>query len=503
MRAGGDPTVMGDVVNTAQRLEKLGEPGQVIVGPATDAATRDAIRYEALGPQAPARAARSRSRRSARSTRSRRPAAAGRAQQAPLVGRDAELATLAQVVAMATTRERAQLVLLVGRRRRRQEPPRERARRARGRASSARCVLTGECVPYGDANAFGAVAEALRQASCDDDGPNGRHRRQDAHRREDASHVLGARHRAGRARTHGRRPAATSSKASPGPASTRAARATTRCGRRSRSSKRSRRAAPLVLVLSDLHWATDDALELCERLLARLRNRPFVLVATARPDLETRWTPEPGKYNGITLQLDPLDARRDRRARARAALRRADDETVDAPARTQRRQPVLRRGARRVRAGVGRHREHPHEVPATLHGLARGAARRARPGRALAARRLRGRRRATGRSRRSLALADRADARRCSTARRTRPPRARRRRVPLQVRAHPRDRVRHAHQGRAGPPPRACRARCSRRAASRRSTRSRITSRPRPSSSTSSARSPAFPPTCASRPSPR
>src|SRR4051812_25202087 len=50
MRAGGDPTVMGDVVNTAQRLEKLAAPGEVIVGPGTYAATRDVIQYEALGP---------------------------------------------------------------------------------------------------------------------------------------------------------------------------------------------------------------------------------------------------------------------------------------------------------------------------------------------------------------------------------------------------------------------------------------------------------------------
>ncbi len=64
---------------------------------------------------------------------------------------------------------------------------------------------------------------------------------------------------------------------------------------------------PLVLVLSDLHWASDDTLELCDRLLTRLRNRAFVLIATARPDIETRWNPEPGTYNGITLQLDPLD----------------------------------------------------------------------------------------------------------------------------------------------------------------------------------------------------
>src|SRR5258707_2810736 len=51
MRAGGDPTVMGDVVNTTQRLQKLAGPGQVIVGPATHAATRAAVLYEALGPQ--------------------------------------------------------------------------------------------------------------------------------------------------------------------------------------------------------------------------------------------------------------------------------------------------------------------------------------------------------------------------------------------------------------------------------------------------------------------
>ena len=117
--------------------------------------------------------------------------------------------------------------------------------------------------------------------------------------------------------------------------------------------------APLVLVLSDLHWASDDTLELCERLLNRLRNLPFVLVATARPDIETRWTPEPGKYNGITLQLDPLDEAATGELVASPARRRRRPRARHAPARTQRRQPVLHRRARRVHAGVGRHGQHP------------------------------------------------------------------------------------------------------------------------------------------------
>ena len=49
LRAGGDYTAMGDVVNTASRLQTSAAPGQVLVGPATYAATRGVIRYEPLG----------------------------------------------------------------------------------------------------------------------------------------------------------------------------------------------------------------------------------------------------------------------------------------------------------------------------------------------------------------------------------------------------------------------------------------------------------------------
>ncbi len=50
LRAGGDYTAMGDVVNTASRLQTIAEPGQVVVGPRTHAAhpARGALRAARL-----------------------------------------------------------------------------------------------------------------------------------------------------------------------------------------------------------------------------------------------------------------------------------------------------------------------------------------------------------------------------------------------------------------------------------------------------------------------
>ncbi|MEY2446903.1 MAG: hypothetical protein QOH79_379, partial [Acidimicrobiaceae bacterium] len=50
LRAGGDYTAMGDVVNSASRLQTAAQPGQVLVGPTTVAATRGVVEYTSLGP---------------------------------------------------------------------------------------------------------------------------------------------------------------------------------------------------------------------------------------------------------------------------------------------------------------------------------------------------------------------------------------------------------------------------------------------------------------------
>src|SRR5262249_13424180 len=49
MAAGSDYTAMGDVVNIASRLQTSAAPGEVLVGPATHAATRKCIRYQPRG----------------------------------------------------------------------------------------------------------------------------------------------------------------------------------------------------------------------------------------------------------------------------------------------------------------------------------------------------------------------------------------------------------------------------------------------------------------------
>ena len=65
---------------------------------------------------------------------------------------------------------------------------------------------------------------------------------------------------------------------------------------------------PVVIQLSDLHWADAAVVELIDVLLERLARRPYVLVATARQGIRERWSPSPGRHNAIVVNLDPLEA---------------------------------------------------------------------------------------------------------------------------------------------------------------------------------------------------
>ncbi len=76
---------------------------------------------------------------------------------------------------------------------------------------------------------------------------------------------------------------------------------------------------PTVLVFEDLHWADDDLLDFVDQLVDEVDAVPLLLVCTARPELLSRrpdWGG--GKLNALTLSLAPLSD--DETARLLASL---------------------------------------------------------------------------------------------------------------------------------------------------------------------------------------
>ena len=301
MRAGGDPTVMGDVVNTASRLQTSAQPGQIVVGPATYAATRRAVHYEPLG-QIAVRGRDEPVHAWVALQVTTAPGWRRRGTRGALVGRDAEMGVLRHAFSISRVHRRAQFVLLLG------DAGIGKTRLvfefAKGatKTGDAR-VLAGQCVPYGNANVWAPIAEAIREAcACDEPGEVAIRDRV----RTSVADVLGTTEPAEIERVvegllyilEGfTRPAVEPARARDDAMRSVAAYLEGHARRR-----------PLVLALADLHWADDLVLDLIERLLERLRNLPFVLVSTARPGFEQRWSLAGGHHNSLVMHIDPLDA---------------------------------------------------------------------------------------------------------------------------------------------------------------------------------------------------
>ncbi|MGH9246650.1 MAG: adenylate/guanylate cyclase domain-containing protein [Acidimicrobiales bacterium] len=303
LRAGGDYTAMGDVVNIASRLQYTAEPGQVVVGPSTYQATRRIVRYTALGEvEAKGRGELVRAWIAERAVLP--PGARPGRGRSPLVGRERELALMGQAIDATVTRDRAHLLLIIaeagmGKTRLAEEVA------ARSVRTHDAVVLEGRCVPYGEANVWWPVAEAVRHGcgiSQADALPVAQAKateRVEQALGETASddditrvtngllHLLGY----------------------DGPlAAIEATRAREEVTRSVLNFLEgwSRRQA-VVIVLSDLHWADDVILELGDTLFDRVAGRRVVLIATARSTLFDRWQPRPGRHNMVVLNLDPLD----------------------------------------------------------------------------------------------------------------------------------------------------------------------------------------------------
>jgi len=299
LRAGGDYTAMGDVVNTASRLETSANPGEVLVGAATHHATSEVIAYESRGSLIV------RGREASvdvwAATAALVPPGYRSRRITPLVGRDTELTILRNLVELSIEHHRGQMVLLLG------EAGVGKTRLANEIAPLVRgiepttSVLNGRCVPYGEANPWWPIAEALREScSVELDDPLDVARQKCAQAVDyvvgDAASVptivTGLLHLMGY----------------DGPLrSLDAARArieaTTALYTYIEAGLKVR---PVVIRLADLHWADEQVLELIDDLSERLARQPFVLVATARRSLLDRWSPRAGRQNSIVMNLDPL-----------------------------------------------------------------------------------------------------------------------------------------------------------------------------------------------------
>jgi class 3 adenylate cyclase/tetratricopeptide (TPR) repeat protein len=300
LRAGGDYTAMGDVVNTAARLQAVAEPGTVLVGPATQAATAAVIRYEPVG-LVPARGHEPIDAWVARQVvappgeRPRRP-------KAPLVGRDTELALLLEGMRLAVTHHRPFLAVLEG------EGGVGKSRLAREAIAQLReaftpTVLLGRCVPYGEANPWYPMATAVaRDLRWGDMAP---------------AELTPARVRQRLAERFAGEPPTDLDALVPGllgllgvtttlegidPARARAETTQALLGYLHMAA----RAGPLVLAVSDLDWADPLVLDGLERALTHLSGLPFTLVITARPG-GSPWRPPAGRHNTLLLRLDALD----------------------------------------------------------------------------------------------------------------------------------------------------------------------------------------------------
>ncbi|MFV0525341.1 MAG: adenylate/guanylate cyclase domain-containing protein [Acidimicrobiales bacterium] len=297
--AGGDYTAMGDVMNLAHRLQELAEPSQTLVGGDTRRATGDAIAYSRVG-ELPARG-REAPIEAWLALTAVRPPGLHRGGDDVFVGRHHELVLLEAQARLAVEGNRAQSALVLG------EAGIGKTRlvgQAAGRLVSqfgAR-VLEGRCLPYGEANVWWPAAEILRglfglpvDAGYDDAVAclDGR-----------LATLLGDDSTVDRLRT------------TTALLHTLGYDTVLRGGDRTRNRSEvmlsvvtvleaELRQRPVVLMISDMHWAHDAVWVLIEHMLNELvRTRLFVLM-TARPSDDL--TPPAGRHGLSVVQLGPLD----------------------------------------------------------------------------------------------------------------------------------------------------------------------------------------------------
>ena len=274
----------GDAVNVAARLEQAAPDDQIYLGELTWRLVRDAVEVEAVEPL------------ELKGKTQRLPAfrlvsAAGldglvRRHDRPLVGRDAELATLAEVFREVSQQREVRTVTLIG------DAGFGKSRLVNeviDRIAVGARVLSGRCLSYGDGITFWPLLMMVREAADirDTDSP------------EDANAKLLA--ATGDVDVAQRLASAAGLSRSAFPLA--------EINWAARKFFQSWAASvPLVAFIDDIHWAEPAFLDLLEHVQQTASGAPILLLATARPDLiEERptWGTQPGS---LRLVLRPLSS---------------------------------------------------------------------------------------------------------------------------------------------------------------------------------------------------
>jgi class 3 adenylate cyclase/tetratricopeptide (TPR) repeat protein len=295
----GEPVAVGDVVNTAARLQVAAPENGVLVGEQTFEATTHAIEYREVEPvAAKGKSAPVKAWEAIRVLAG--PGADSSRHQAPFVGRARELAALQDRLAWAASERSPQLVTILG------VPGIGKTRLVselqRAEAASDGTVRwqRGRSLPYGDGVSLWALGEMVKGAAgileSDTTQEADRKLRQvvdrtvdDPAEAADIATYLGALIGLG------------------GVEHTTADHRGETFAAWGRFLESLADECPLVLVFEDLHWADEALLDFVDELVDRVSGVPLLVVATARPELLDRrpgWAG--GKASALTISLSPL-----------------------------------------------------------------------------------------------------------------------------------------------------------------------------------------------------
>jgi class 3 adenylate cyclase/tetratricopeptide (TPR) repeat protein len=287
----GEALALGDVVNTASRLQNAAPAGRLVVGEETYRATARTIRYEPFDP--------------VQAKGKRDPlsawlavgvgAAQGSRATAAMVGRDREMELLGSVWSRALGERRPHLVTVVG-------PPGIGKSRLAGEIvaqvfETGGRATVGRCLPYEARAVYAAFGEQVRQIAgiFEQDRPD-------------------------TAREKLARTAATLLPEAEAPEMTRSLSILLGLGlddaldekdlmfyAARRFVERVGIAEPTLFVFEDIHWADPAELDLLQYLASHVRDTSAMFVALARPEfLDTRSSWGSGLLAHTTMSLEPL-----------------------------------------------------------------------------------------------------------------------------------------------------------------------------------------------------